>query len=366
MGAALSVVPKSLLDKHLMLMLECRPRIREDLSGMQLSGNKVRKLEFLLADAVAEGADCIITFGAIQSNHCRATAVAAKYLNLDCYLILITSEVLLDRDPGLSGNLLVERLVGAHIDLVSEQEFTSIGSVGLTNLLKERLLSKGRKPYVIPAGGCNSLATWGYIETIREIKDQLQKRNCEVAFDDIVVACGSGGTVAGLSVGSWLSDLGAKVNTFISPSDMLPHHLENRSSYIDVYPLLARMSSSPYDGSSVPPLFLEEPDQSRTFLLNSSTIAVRSFTEAKGLGCDVNTTEELTFIKEIAEATGVVLDPVYSGKAAYGMMRDMAENPKKWEGRKVLFTHTGGLLGLFDKTEQMAPLIGNWHRMDTH
>ncbi|KAL5995443.1 hypothetical protein ACLOJK_025505 [Asimina triloba] len=96
---------------------------------MQLSGNKVRKLEFLMADAIAQGADCIITIGGIQSNHCRGTSVAAKYLNLDCYLILRTSKVLVDQDPGLTGNLLVERLVGAHIDLVSKEEYSKIGSV---------------------------------------------------------------------------------------------------------------------------------------------------------------------------------------------------------------------------------------------
>ncbi|PQQ15408.1 putative 1-aminocyclopropane-1-carboxylate deaminase [Prunus yedoensis var. nudiflora] len=187
---------------------------RDDLSGMQLSGNKVRKLEFLMADAVAKGADCIITIGGIQSNHCRATAVAAKYLNLDCYLILRTSKVLVDQDPGLTGNLLVERLVGAHVELISKEEYAKCGSGALTNLLKERLLKEGRRPYVIPVGGSNSLGT--------------------------------------------------------------------------------------------------------------------------------------------------------CGKAAYGMLKDMAENPKKWEGRKILFIHTGGLLGLFDKVEQMAPLLGNWSQMDVH
>lgn len=125
---------------------------------MQLSGNKVRKLEFLLADALAQGADCVVTIGGIQSNHCRATAVAARYLNLDCYLILRTSKVhgyfafcLLisfhckwlvsfamtsfrlqvntDEDPGLTGNLLVERLVGAHIDLVSKEDYANVGAV---------------------------------------------------------------------------------------------------------------------------------------------------------------------------------------------------------------------------------------------
>ncbi|GAY57136.1 hypothetical protein CUMW_177110, partial [Citrus unshiu] len=279
---------------------------RDDLSGMQLSGNKVRKLEFLMADAVAQGADCIITIGGIQSNHCRAAAVAAKYLNLDCYLILRTSKVLVDQDPGLTGNLLVERLVGAHIELISKEEYSQIGSVTLTNILKEKLLKEGRRPYVIPVGGSNSIGTWGYIEAIKEIEQQLQTGTGGVKFDDIVVACGSGGTIAGLSLGSWLGTLKAKVHAF---------------SVCDL---------------------------------------------SKGLGYAINTSEELNFVKDIAAATGVVLDPVYSGKAAYGMLNDMAQNPKKWEGRKVLFVHTGGLLGLFDKVDQMAPLLKNWSRMDVH
>uniref|UniRef100_A0A7N2MQR5 Tryptophan synthase beta chain-like PALP domain-containing protein n=1 Tax=Quercus lobata TaxID=97700 RepID=A0A7N2MQR5_QUELO len=163
---------------------------RDDLSGMQLSGNKVRKLEFLMAEAVAQGADCVITIGGIQSNHCRATAVAAKYLHLDCFIILRTSKVLVDKDPGLTGNLLVERLVGAHVDLISKEEYAKLGSVTLTNLLKEKLLNEGRRPYVIPVGGSNSLGTWGYIEAIQEIEQQLQIGTSQIKFDDIVVACG--------------------------------------------------------------------------------------------------------------------------------------------------------------------------------
>ncbi|KAL3639297.1 hypothetical protein CASFOL_017204 [Castilleja foliolosa] len=191
---------------------------RDDLTGMQLSGNKVRQLEFLLAEAVADGADCVVTLGGIQSNHCRATAVAARYLNLDCYLILFTSSKVVVDQSGpdeLTGNFLIGQLVGAHVQLISEEEFTSIGNVVLTNLLKEKLLSEGKKPYVIPIGGSNALSTWGYIEAIREIKDQLIQRGSGVtSFDDIVVASASGGTVAGLSVGSWLSGLRAKVHGY--------------------------------------------------------------------------------------------------------------------------------------------------------
>jgi len=308
---------------------------RDDLSGMQLSGNKVRKLEFLMADAVAQGADCVITIGGIQSNHCRATAVAAKYLNLDCFLILRTSKVLVDQDPGLTGNLLVERLVGAHIDLISKEEYAKIGSESLTNLLKEKLLNEGRRPYVIPVGGSNSLGTWGYIEAIREIEQQLQTGTGKIKFDDIVVACGSGGTVAGLSLGSWLSTLKAKVHAFSVWND--PDYF-----YDFVQALLNGLEAG----------------------VDSRDIV--NIQNAKGLGYAINTSEELKFVKEVAAATGVVLDPVYSGKAASEMMKDMAANPKKWEGRKILFIHTGGLLGLYDKVEQMASFAGNWRRMDVH
>ncbi|KAG6384243.1 hypothetical protein SASPL_155954 [Salvia splendens] len=303
---------------------------RDDLSGMQLSGNKVRKLEFLLAEAVAQGADCIITIGGIQSNHCRATAVAAKYLNLGCYLILFTSEKLVDKDPGLTGNLLVERLVGAHVDLISKEEYASIGGVALTNILKERLLSEGRKPYVIPGGGSNSLGTWGYVEAVREIQEQLGKGSGGITFDDIVAACGSGGTIAGLALGTWLSGSATKVHAYCVSDD--PNYF--------------------YD-------HVEGLTDGLQAVVSSRDIV--NIQNAKGLGYAINTTEELTFMQEIAKATGVVLDPVYSGKAAYGMMRDMAENPRKWEGRKVLFVHTGGLLGLYEK---IVPLVGNWRRMD--
>ncbi|CAL9031776.1 unnamed protein product [Prunus brigantina] len=306
---------------------------RDDLSGMQLSGNKVRKLEFLMADAVAKGADCIITIGGIQSNHCRATAVAAKYLNLDCYLILRTSKVLVDQDPGLTGNLLVERLVGAHVELISKEEYAKFGSGALTNILKERLLKEGRRPYVIPVGGSNSLGTWGYIEAIREIEEQLQSETDKVKFDDIVVACGSGGTIAGLALGSWLSSLKAKVHAFSVCDD--PDYFYNY-----VQGLLDGLEAG----------------------VDSHDIV--NIQNARGLGYAINTSEELKFVTEIAATTGIVLDPVYSGKAAYGMLKDMAVNTKKWEGRKILFIHTGGLLGLFDKVEQMAPSLGNWRRMD--
>lgn len=306
---------------------------RDDLSGMQLSGNKVRKLEFLMADAKAQGADCVITIGGIQSNHCRATAVAARYLNLDCYLILRTTRAQVDEDPGLTGNLLVERMVGANIELVSKEEYARVGSVALGKLLEDRLLKEGRKPYVIPVGGSNSLGTWGYIEATREIEQQVEEKKVPgiTFFDDIVVACGSGGSIAGLSLGSHLSNLKAKVHAFAVCDD--PDYF-----YDYTQGLLDGLNAG----------------------LNSRDLI--SIINAKGLGYAMSTTEELKCVTEIAETTGIILDPVYSGKAVYQMLKDIKENPSKWGGRKILFIHSGGLLGMFDKVQQLQPLIGKWQR----
>ncbi|MCO5559988.1 hypothetical protein L7F22_013592 [Adiantum nelumboides] len=305
---------------------------RDDLTGMQLSGNKVRKLEFLLAAAKAEGADCVITLGGIQSNHCRATAVAARYLNLDCYLILRTSRTQVDEEPGLVGNLLVERMVGAQIELVSKEEYRLYGAEVLGKMLKEKLITEGRSPYIIPVGGSNSLGAWGYVEAVKEIEDQLREKTCPAdGFDDVVMACGSGGTTAGLAVASHLSTLKARVHAYGVCDDA-------EYFYNYVQGLLDGMNAK----------------------IASRDIV--NVVDAKGLGYAMSTSAELKVVKEVAETTGIVLDPVYSGKALIGLLKDMKERPEEWAGRKVLFVHTGGLLGMYDKLQQLQPLMGKWQR----
>ncbi|KAI5056642.1 hypothetical protein GOP47_0028460 [Adiantum capillus-veneris] len=305
---------------------------RDDLTGMQLSGNKVRKLEFLLAAAKAEGADCVITLGGIQSNHCRATAVAARYLNLDCYLILRTSRTQVDEDPGLVGNLLVERMVGAQVELVSKEEYRLYGAEVLGKMLREKLINEGRSPYIIPVGGSNSLGAWGYVEAVKEIEDQLREKTCGVdKFDDIVMACGSGGTTAGLALASHLSTLKARVHAYGVCDD--PEYF-----YDYVQGLLDGMNA------------------------NIASRDIVNVIDAKGLGYAMSTSAELKVVKAVAETTGIVLDPVYSGKALVGLLKDMKERPEEWAGRKVLFVHTGGLLGMYDKLPQLQPLVGKWQR----
>eukprot|EP00962_Isochrysis_galbana_P043196 scaffold16378_cov112-Isochrysis_galbana.AAC.5 len=146
---------------------------RDDMTGLELSGNKVRKLEFLMRDALAAGCDCVITIGGIQSNHCRATAAAARLVGLEPHLILRCPAGEVDGDPGLVGNLLLDRMLGATLHLVTIGEYATRGQAVLTAALAGRLAAQGRRPYVIPVGGSNALGTWGYLDAVEELRRQV-------------------------------------------------------------------------------------------------------------------------------------------------------------------------------------------------
>lgn len=169
---------------------------RDDCSGCELSGNKVRKLEFLLASALKAGCDSVITVGGIQSNHCRATSAAARRVGLTPHILLRTATP--GQEPGLAGNLLVDRMVGAEIHLVGDEEFAAKGGWGLVCELKTKLEAQGAKPYAFPSGGSNAEGTWGYVNAVLELEAQLAG---SVPFDRIYFGCGSGGTAAGLALG---------------------------------------------------------------------------------------------------------------------------------------------------------------------
>lgn len=302
---------------------------RDDLSGMQLSGNKVRKLEFLLAEAKATGCDSVITIGGIQSNHCRATAVASRYLGLDPFLILRNSRTGVDSDPGLTGNLLVERLCGGSVHQVTKEEYTKVGSVALCAQLEEKLREMGRKPYVIPVGGSNALGSWGYVEFVRELADQSRAMSLE--FTDLVMACGSGGTTAGIALGCRHAEMETAVRAYGVCDD--PAYFYD---YCDE--ILCGMGATP--GA-----------------IGAASSGLFEAVQAKGSGYAISTQDELKVVKEVAESTGVILDPVYSGKALFAFMRDLESDPGRWENRKVLFLHTGGLLGMYDKTDQLMSIM---------
>ncbi len=130
----------------------------------------MRKLEFLLAQAVEEGCDSVVTVGGVQSNHCRAVAVAARRLGMEPWLVLRSARP--GDDPGFAGNLLFSRLAGAQLRLASREQYRQHGSLGLVNLLAAELRAARRRPYVIPVGGSNALGTWGYLEAAAELLQQ--------------------------------------------------------------------------------------------------------------------------------------------------------------------------------------------------
>lgn len=285
---------------------------RDDLTEFLLSGNKVRKLEFLVAEAIEKECDCIITVGPLQSNHCRATAVAARKKGIDPYLILRTDNV---NSSSLTydGNVLIDRYMNSKFQLVSVKEYKQKGPVQLTLELKEKLIKEGRKPYVIPMGGSNSLGTWGYLNFIQELIDS----EIHHKIDEIVFAIGSGGTAAGIALGVKLSGLKCKVTAFSVCDSSKYFHQQINEIYHDL--------GVEYKSEDL----LEIIDDYITF--------------------DVKREHQL--IKELAQNTGIIIDPVYTIKAINGMIHH-----EKFKSKTVLFVHTGGYFQLESRSKLIEEL----------
>ncbi|GAB4820856.1 hypothetical protein N2152v2_007902 [Parachlorella kessleri] len=305
---------------------------RDDLTGCQLSGNKVRKLEFLLAEALQQGYDCVVTVGGIQSNHCRATAVACRYLGLECHLVLRNSAALVDADPGLVGNLLVDRLVGAHIHQISKEEYGQYGGQAVGQKLADLLTRQGKKPYLIPVGGSSPLGCWGYLEMIRELEGQIAGQG----FTDVAMKAEQGGVP--------LAQAGSRRLT--AQGCVLPGRRVHAAGVCDDAAYFYSYIDGLYDGLGA----------ARGVV---GTDAQRSFhhLQARGAGYAISKEEELVTTRDVALATGVILDPVYTGKGLHALLQKMRANPAEWAGRKVLFVHTGGLLGLYDKLPQLQGVV---------
>jgi len=284
---------------------------RDDMTGITASGNKVRKLEFLLAEALQQQADCVITCGGLQSNHARATAVLSRELGLDSYLVLNAANP--ERDPGLQGNLLLDRLVGAEIRPITFKQYLERDRI-LAELVEE-LRSAGRRPYLIPEGGSNALGSWGYLEAIREIESQARATN--TGFSDLVFACGSAGTAAGLAVGACRSRCVQRV------------HAVNVCWNRDYFAKRIR--------SLVKEMGQKDAVEDWVDIVDGYV----------GDGYARSRPEELERLCRTARATGIILDPVYTGKAFHGLCGELAANPARFAGRRILFIHTGGAVALF-------------------
>ena len=275
---------------------------RDDLSGLGLGGNKVRKLEFLLADAKEKGAEIVFTTGGAQSNHAMLTAAAAGKVGLRPILVLKKRGV-----TACRGNQLLERLMGTEVRFVDTDDYADIYAE--MDRLGQAL---GSPYYKIPCGGSNALGSLGYVSCAREIRDQGFRP------DYLICAEGSGGTMAGLSLGAKLSLPGTKVFGMMVDTDPFDR----------ITPALMREAAS-----------LLEADLE----ISPADYTLRDMC---GPGYALASPEGNAAISLIASQEGLFLDPVYTGKAFAGLLA-MAEEGAFREEDKVLFLHSGGAGGLF-------------------
>lgn len=282
---------------------------RDDLCGVALGGNKVRKLEYLLADARAQGCDTVFTTGGAQSNHAMLTAACAARLGMKCILIL--------KQRGVTehlGNLILDDIYGAQIRFMDTDSYDDIYNE--MRRMGEELAKEGRKAYAIPVGGSTPLGAVGYTECVREIAGQAAEGPASIRH--LVSATGSGGTTAGLLLGAKLYLPGVKVTGMGVDDD----------SFEDIVPGLAA-GAAELMGQSLD----RTPDDFQMVY-------------HVGQGYAIPNAEDTPYIEELARTEGILLDPVYTGKAWAGMLKLLREGYFGNEG-DIVFVHTGGAAALF-------------------
>ena len=294
------------------------PRVfvkRDDATGTEFSGNKVRKLEFVLGRALREGADTLVTCGGIQSNHARATAAVAARLGLGARLVLRGRPPA--RPEELEGNLLLDVLLGASFRWITREDWPRVGEILAEE--GERLRREGKRPWIIPEGASDAAGALGYLEAVREIRDFQEREG--VRFDAVFHAMGSGGTAAGLLLGR--EAFGLSFRLFSVPvCDDAAYFRRKVEGILEDAVSRFGLPRPSLEGWEIPQGF-------------------------QGEGYALSTPEEAAFYGEVARREGLVLDPVYTGKAFRCMDRLLREGKASRAGGSVLFLHTGGLFGLF-------------------
>ncbi len=295
---------------------------RDDLTGVAVSGNKIRKLEYLLAEAREQDADVIITAGGVQSNHCRATAAACAKLGLRCHLILRG-----EPPHPYDGNLLLDRLLGAEIRFYPQDEFKNNYDAILDETL-EMYKKRNLHPYYFPIGGSVPTGAWGYVRGFEEVNQQVEDlhKNGNEHFTDgrwyLGSAVGSGGTLAGLLLG--------KAGLKLQQPDIIGVNVCNTPEYFagEIRTIIEGFRDK--YGWDVDPAGVEP------------TI----YGDYVGEGYAIPYPEVLEIIRSVARREGIVLDPIYTGKAFYGIT-DLMHNGTLEEGVPIVFIHTGGLFSIF-------------------
>jgi D-cysteine desulfhydrase len=288
---------------------------RDDLLGLSAGGNKTRKLEFLVADALAQGADTLVTCGAVQSNHCRLTLAAAVKEGLKCRLVL-EERVPKSYKPDASGNNFLFRLLG-----VEKIKVVPGGSDMMKEMsvVADEVAAAGRKAYVIPGGGSNAVGATGYVACAEEILAQVFDQG--IRIDRVVCASGSAGTHAGLVTGFF----GNSSNIPVVGIDVSrPKEVQEKLVYDLVLKTAARVG-----------IHSEVPRD-----------AVLCFGDYFGPGYSIPTPEMAEAVRMLARTEGILLDPVYTGKAMAGLI-DLSRKGFFRKDENILFVHTGGSPALY-------------------
>ncbi|WP_026699836.1 D-cysteate sulfo-lyase [Salibacterium aidingense] len=294
---------------------------RDDLLGLVEGGNKTRKLEFLIADALEQGADTVITCGAVQSNHCRLTLAAANKEGLKCILVL-EERVPKSYNPNATGNNALFSLLGA-------EDVRVVPGGSDMNFEMEKVASElsivGRKSYIIPGGGSNEIGATGYVACTQEILHQTFQLNLNI--NHIITASGSGGTHSGLIAGlsgfnASIPVTGINVSRKKEEQEELIYNLSNRTaSHIGANKVIDKK-------------------------------LIHCFDNYVGKGYSIPTSEMKEAVQVLARKEGILLDPVYSGKAMAGLI-DLARKDYFNKNDNVLFIHTGGSPALYHYSDVM-------------
>ncbi len=312
---------------HLPTPLESMPRLsealggprlwikRDDCTGLAGGGNKSRKLEYLLAEALQQGADSVLTPGAVQSNHARQTAAAAAKLGLECHLLLEQEVQGMGADYARSGNVLIDRLCRARTRLLPKGADMEAALEALANELR----TAGKRPYAIPVGGSSPRGSLGYVRCAEELMEQSRSLGMEI--DLLVLASGSAGTHAGLLAG--FAALGARVPVL--------GVCVSRSAVEQQQKVLALVRET----LELMEVKAELPPHQ-----------VHANGDYVGEGYGVPTDAMTDAVTLTAGQEGILLDPVYTGKAMAGLI-DLVKKGRLEDRRNVVFLHTGGSPGLF-------------------
>ncbi len=321
----LSRFPRTRLA-HLPTPLEHMPRLsallggpeiwikRDDCTGLSTGGNKTRKLEFLMAEALAQKADIVLTQGATQSNHARQTAAAAAKLGMDCHILLEDRTGYNEPNYRMNGNVLLDVLHGASI----EHRGPGLDMNAEMMAVAEDFRAKGRNPYTIVGGGSNATGALGYVNCALELLGQMVEGG--ITFDHMVTATGSAGTHAGLIVG-----------------------LKALNAQLPLLGIGVRAPKETQEGNVFKLAQLTEEKLGVQGAVARADVVANCDYIGKGYGIPADSTLEAIDI--FAKTEAILLDPVYSGKGAAGLI-DLCRKGHFKKGQRIVFLHTGGAIGL--------------------